>query len=93
MAEKFHSVLLALLSSFSFCFNQEPLINDEIVVIIFLRLHFDSLPSRGPIKTMIICWLTKQIKIVKKVGIFFGKYPWWSPVLIKSQVNIIEAGH
>ena len=32
MAEKFNSVSPTLLSSFSFCYNQEPLINEEIVV-------------------------------------------------------------
>ena len=44
MVEKFNSVSPTLLSSFLFCFNQEPLINEEIVVIVFLRLHFGSCP-------------------------------------------------
>ena len=39
---------------------------------------------------MIIWWLTKQIKISEKVGTFLENYPWWSPVLIKSQGNIAE---
>ena len=42
-------------------------------------------------KTIII-WLTRQIKVPKKDGTFLGKHPWWSPVLIKSQGNITEAG-
>ena len=45
----------------------------------------------SPIKTIII-WLTRQTKTPKKVGTFLGKYPWWSPVLIKSQSMITEAG-
>ena len=48
-------------------------------------------PLRSPIKTIII-WLTKQIMIQKKIGTFLGKYPWWSPVLTKSQGHITEAG-
>ena len=49
-----------------------------------------QLPLRSPIKTMIIWWLTKQIKNSEKVGTFLESYPWWSPVLIKSQGNIAE---
>ena len=49
------------------------------------------LPLLSSIKTIII-WLITQIKMPKKVGTFLGKYPWWSPVLIKSQGNITEAG-
>ena len=52
-----------------------------------------QLPLRSPVKIMIIWWLTKQIKIPKKVGTFLKKYPLWSPVLLKSQSNINEAGH
>ena len=48
-----------------------------------------QLSLRSPTKTI---WLTRQIKIPKKVRTFFGKYPWWSPVLIKSQGNITQAG-
>ena len=47
---------------------------------------------RSPIKTIII-WLTNQIAIPKKLGVFLKKYPWWSPVLIKLQGNITEAEH
>ena len=52
-----------------------------------------QLPLRSTIKTMVIWWPTKQIKIPKKVGTFLEKCSWWSPVLIKPQGNIAEAGH
>ena len=50
-----------------------------------------QIPLRSSMKIIII-WLTRQIKVPKKVGTFLGKHPWWSPVLIKSQGNITEAG-
>ena len=45
----------------------------------------------SPIKTIVI-WVTKQIKILKVVGTFLWKFPWWSLVFINPQGSITDAG-
>ena len=74
------------------------------IVVVFAI--FWRLPLWSPTK-IIITWFTKQIKTLyltvaqtcfmkllsrKRIETFLGKCPWCSPISIKSQSNVIEAG-